>query len=627
MEGRKMTWICLGICILNGYLNPVVAQPSKFYWQQKITYAMTVTMDVRSNRFDAHQSITYKNNSPDALTRLYFHLYFNAFQPGSEMDIRSQTIPDPDPRIGSRISNLSEEEQGFQKITKLQQGGRDLKYNVKGTILEVFPSQPIQPGQSIKLEMDYTAQVPLQIRRSGRDNAEGIRYSMSQWYPKMCEYDHLGWHTDPYIGREFYGVWGDFAVEITIDSSYTIGGTGLLKNAKQIGHGYGGKSKHPDRLTTWQFEAKNVHDFVWAADPDYVHNIHHCKNGVVFHMYYQPSETNNRNWKKLPSIMEEALNYANEHFGVYPYSQFSFIQAGDGGMEYPMATLITGNRPLGSLVGVAVHEFLHAWYYNTLGFNESLYYWMDEGFTNYAELRVIDHLKAKGIIPGEPDEFLYDSDFKSYYTIFTRGIEESLSTHADHFEYNSAYGFAAYNKGSIFLHQLEYVIGSDPFNKGLLEFYNTWKFKHPDADDLLKIMEKNSGLQLDWYKEYMVYTTKTIDYAIDSLMDIQDHTWIHLVNYGKMPMPLDMEVKMLDGTSSFYTIPLDLMLGSKKQADPSGKAYTVLPAWDWVNPEYLFNLPFGVSKIKEIIIDPLHRMADQDRNNNVWPRMEEETKE
>ena len=171
MDCLKMTWICLGICLLNGYINPVVAQPPKFYWQQKITYDMKVTMDVRANQFDAHQSITYKNNSPDALTRLYFHLYFNAFQPGSEMDIRSQTIPDPDPRIGSRISNLSEEEEGFQKITKLQQGGRDLKFMVKGTILEVIPLQPVKPGQTIKLEMDYTAQVPLQIRRSGRDNA------------------------------------------------------------------------------------------------------------------------------------------------------------------------------------------------------------------------------------------------------------------------------------------------------------------------------------------------------------------------------------------------------------------------------------------------------------------------
>lgn len=620
MMARKMTMICLISSICLGLFG----QASKYYWQQRIRYNMVVNMDIASNQFTAHQSIAYTNNSPDELNKLYFHLYFNAFQPGSQMDVRSQTIPDPDPRIGSRISTLKPEEQGFQKINMLQQNGDDLKFSVKGTILEVIPSQPVKPGQTIRLEMDYTAQVPIQIRRSGRDNAEGIRYSMSQWYPKMCEYDHAGWHTEQYVAREFYGVWGDFYVTINIDSSYIIGATGTLKNAKSIAHGYGGKPKRQGKITSWQFEAKNVHDFVWAADPDYVHEIYKCKNGVTFHMFYQASENNTRNWKKLPAIMEEALNYANEHFGVYPYDQFSFIQGGDGGMEYPMATLITGNRPLVSLVGVAVHEFMHAWYYNTLGFNENWYYWMDEGFANYAELRVIDHLKAKGLLPGSPDEFLFDGDFKNYYTVVTRGIEEPLGTHADHFEHNNAYSFAAYGKGSIFLHQLEYIIGTDPFNKGLLEFYNTWKFKHPGPDDLMLIMEKLSGLQLDWYKEYMVYTTKTIDYALDSIMDINQHTWVHLVNYGLMPMPLDIEVKWTDGTSTYYTIPLDLMLGVKKQMDPARKEYKVLPTWNWTNPEFLFDLPVAVEKIKSITIDPLHRMADQDRNNNTWPPLEED---
>jgi len=624
MVARKMRLICPLYCILIGHLGSITAQATKYYWQQEITYKMSVNLDVQSNQFNAHQSISYKNNSPDALTKLYFHLYFNAFQPGSEMDVRSQTISDPDPRIGSRINALTEEEQGFQRIKKLQQGGHDLAFKVRGTILEVIPNQPLKPGQTIKLEMDYVAQVPLQIRRSGRDNAEGIRYSMSQWYPKMCEYDHQGWHTEPYIAREYYGVWGDFDVTINLDSTYTVAATGILKNAKTIAHGYGGKSKQKSKTNTWHFLAENVHDFVWAADPDYVHETYTCKNGVIFHTFYQASESNNRNWKKLPGIMEEVLNYSNKNFGVYPYSRYSFVQAGDGGMEYPMATLITGNRPLVSLVGVSVHEFLHSWYYGVLGFNESLYYWMDEGFTNYAELRVIEHLKAKGLIPGESSEFPFDGDFKNYYTIVTRGIEEPLTTHADHFEYNAAYSFAAYGKGSIFLHQLEYVIGTEAFDQGLLNFYNKWKFKHPDADDLIMSMEEASGLQLDWYKEYMVYTTKTIDYAIDSFLDIHQHTWVHLVNYGKMPMPVDVMVNMVDGATLYYTIPLDLMLGAKSQQDPLGKNYSVLPAWDWVNPEYLFDLPIAADKIKQITIDPFHRMADLDRINNEWPPSSED---
>jgi aminopeptidase N len=446
---------------------------------------------------------------------------------------------------------------------------------------------------------------------------------MSQWFPKMCEYDRSGWHTDPYIGREFYGVWGDFDVTIVIDSAYTVAATGTLKNAKQIAHGYGGKPKRKLSTNTWHFMAKNVHDFVWTADPDYIHDTYRCKNGVVFHMFYQDNEQYTRNWKKLPSIMEEALNYANEKFGIYPYPQYSFIQGGDGGMEYPMATLFTGNRPLVSLVGVSVHEFLHSWFYGLLGFNESYYYWMDEGFTNYAEIKVTEHLKSKGLLPGDVNPFPFEGDYKNYYTIVTRGIEEPLSTHADHFEFNSAYSIAAYTKGSIFLNQMEYIVGTNPFASGMLDFFNRWKYKHPVPDDLILSMEKASGLQLEWYRDYMVFSSKTIDYSIDSIYTQGQMTIAELNNFGKMPMPVDVKVTLKDGSSHYFTIPLDLMLGSKSQMDPAGKPYTVLEEWKWVMPVYWLVVPFDKSSIEEISLDPLHAMADMDRLNNVWPRKNE----
>ena len=126
------------------------------------------------------------------------------------MDVRSRTLPDPDPRVGERILHLDQDEIGYQKIRKLTQNGVPLNYGVIGTILEVMLAKPIMPGKTAIFEMEYEAQVPLQVRRNGRDNKEGIRYSMSQWYPKMCEYDQYGWHANPYIGREFYGVWGGF---------------------------------------------------------------------------------------------------------------------------------------------------------------------------------------------------------------------------------------------------------------------------------------------------------------------------------------------------------------------------------------------------------------------------------
>jgi hypothetical protein len=155
------------------------------------------------------------------------------------MDVRSRLIEDPDRRVGDRILGLKEDEVGYQKIDKLTQDGKKLKYQVEGTILEVELAKPLLPGQATVFEMDFNAQVPLQVRRSGRDNKEGVRYSMTQWYPKMVEYDYQGWNANPYIGREFHGVWGSFDVKIQIDKSYVLGGTGYVQNPEVVQHGYG----------------------------------------------------------------------------------------------------------------------------------------------------------------------------------------------------------------------------------------------------------------------------------------------------------------------------------------------------------------------------------------------------
>ena len=619
MPRYKFQYSCLFIVFffLTMPANLLTAQPSKCYWQQEIKYKMDVRMDVTTNRFAGRQLIRYKNNSPDRLDKVFFHLYLNAFQPGSAMDVRSRTLPDPDPRVADRIQNLTADEIGYQVIRKLTQNGRPLQFEVAGTILEVQLANPISPGQSVVFEMEYEAQVPLQVRRNGRDNREDIRYSMSQWYPKLCEYDENGWHANPYIGREFYGVWGDFDVSITIDSDYTVAASGILLNAKQIGHGYAPEPKTKPANLTWRFRAQNVHDFVWAADPDYQHDIYHCKNGIILHTFYESNPEYDANWKALPSIMEEAIEFINSRYGKYPYPVYSFIQGGDGGMEYPMATLITGRRSITSLVGVSVHELLHSWYQMVLGFDESHYYWMDEGFTDFVETKVMQHLREKGMIPGEVKEFPYEDAYKNYFSIVEKGIEEPMTTHADHFDFNTSYGIAAYVKGAVFLHQLEYVIGQPAFEKGMPAFYNAWKFKHPDADDFIRIMEKVSGLELDWYKEYMVYSTKTVDYAIDTAYQKDDKTMIRLARISNFPMPVDVVVTLKNGSSMAYTIPLDIMRGSKIESC-NNTLFTLLKDWNWVNPTYEMETTFRLDEIASIEIDPSKRLADINPENNIW---------
>lgn len=581
-------------------------------WQQRVEYKMDVKLDVKNHRFSGIQNLTYHNNSPDTLGRVFYHLYFNAFQPGSMMDIRSSTIEDPDPRVGNRISKLKDGEYGRLNVSTLRQDNKTIEFREVGTILEVILAEPVLPGKSTQLDMEFTGQVPIQIRRSGRDSREGIAYSMSQWYPKLCEYDYMGWHANPYIAREFHGVWGSFDVKLMLDAKYTVGGTGYLQNPNEVGHGYqdpGVKVKSSKGDLTWHFKADNVHDFMWAADPDYTHIKAKVPEGPTLHFFYQKSEKTEKSWSQLPEFTVKAFQYMNKQFGKYPYEQFSVVQGGDGGMEYPMSTLVTGERSLSSLVGVTVHELIHSWFQGVLAFNESLYPWMDEGFTSYATDRTMRHL-----FDPSGRQIPHKGAYGGYFYNAQSGKEEPLTTHADHYLTNTSYGINAYNKGSVFLHQLSYIIGEEIMMKGMRRFFNAWKFQHPNPNDFIRIMEKTSGIQLRWYLEHWMNTTNQIDYGIRSITAKGRNTIVKLERAGNMMMPVDLEVELKSGSKRLYYIPLRMMRGAKQPSD--NIKWIELESWPWVEPVYELTIDVAIDDIKRIEIDPSRRMADVDRDNN-----------
>uniref|UniRef100_UPI0026ED1558 M1 family metallopeptidase n=1 Tax=Mesonia mobilis TaxID=369791 RepID=UPI0026ED1558 len=465
------------------------------------------------------------------------------------------------------------------------------------------------PGESTTFEMEFEGQVPVQIRRSGRNNAEGVALSMTQWYPKLAEYDFEGWHADPYIGREFHGVWGDFDVKITIDKDYILGGTGYLQNPEEIGYGYqeeGQKVKRKGKKITWHFNAPNVHDFTWAADPDFIHDKLKAEDGTMLHFLYKDNDEIKENWKKLQPKTAELLAYYNEHIGQYPYDQYSVIQGGDGGMEYGMCTLITGERSYESLVGVTAHEFAHSWFQFILATNESQHEWMDEGFTTY-----ISSLAENEILNKNNDNPLSGS-YRGYNYLANSGQEQPLTTHADRYQTNMGYGIGAYSKGSVFLAQLGYVIGEENLAKTLKRYYQEWKFKHPTPNDFIRVAEKVSGAELSWYLNDWTRTTNTVDYSIKSVEAAGNGSEIVLERIGQMPMPIEVEVTFDDNYTQNYYIPLALMRWEQKN---NGNQ---LEDWDWGHPTYTFEIE--KTGVKKIEIDASQQMADVDRSNNVWEK-------
>jgi len=287
-------------------------------------------------------------------------------------------------------------------------------------------------------------------------------------------------------------------------------------------------------------------------------------------------------------------------------------------MEYPMSTLITGERSLNSLVGVSVHELMHSWYQMALGTNEALYAWMDEGFTSYASSRVMNHLAGEGLLPGRSErENPHIGSYAGYIRIAMSPNEEPLITHSDHFVTNRAYGTASYSKGAVFLHQLSSVIGQEALDRTLLRYFYTWKGKHPNSNDFIRIAEKESGLELDWYREYFVNTTHTIDYGVEDATGDGDVTRVTLRRMGLMPMPLDVLVTMKDGSQQLFHIPLRIMRGNKPKEDQyDGTEYLVAEDWPWTHPSYELAVPESLDNIDSIVIDPTGRVADVDRANN-----------
>lgn len=591
------------------------------YWQQAADYTMEIDIDEKKFQYDGKMKLVYTNNSPDDLEKVYLHLYYNAFQPGSAMDHRLRNIADPDSRMvtkgadgkpKSRIAELSPEDIGFHKIHHIRQNGKDLTFDVSGTIMTVHLAEVLKSGQQAVFEMEWKAQIPQIIRRGGKHTTEGIDFSMTQWYPKMAHYDHFGWHLDEYIGREFAAPFADFDVKINIHKDYIIGSSGKLQNPNEVkGYVKGAKQKVNKNKTTWHFKADQILDFAWGADKDYVVSKREMNNGPTLYFLRKNDDKIKENWEKAEGITMQFFDFMNQTFGQYPWETYSIIQGGDGGMEYGTSTLITGNRNLESLVGVIFHEVAHSWFQQMFAINETVHEWMDEGFTSYAHQLGDLFIQGKTI---EPNPNL--DAYGSYFQLVEAGIEEPMSLLADYYDYNYAYSIQAYVKGQVYLIQLGYIIGDENLKNTFKEFYNIWKFKHPQPNDFTRIAEKVSGLNLKWYDNLFINTTRSIDYSVQSVTDQA----IHLENLSNFPMPIDLFVEYEDGSRELFYIP-NLELRGEKEFENleiyQGIKRTTLEPWAWTNPNYTVEVS---KKVKKVIIDPTQRLADRNYSNNIFVR-------
>ncbi len=609
-----MTRGVLSLLVFTG--NYLVAQSD---WQQEVRTTIACRL------FPAHrlvlgiERLTYINHSPDTLRELHFHLYVNAFQRNSDMH-RYQIR-----RYGrSVIDALPEALHGKNIVTSARLAdGQSLPFRTSGTILTVPLTHNLLPDDSVTVELDFAVQVPALIRRMGWVSREGIEYTMAQWYPRICAYDEEGWHREPYLAREFYGEFGSFDVSITVPAPYVVGATGwpsggsdALDRLNRILGFWSDQLKIQDSVQTrtYTYTASPVHDFAWGSDPQYlVREID--VDGTTVRLLHTAEVAGK--WSRAGEFATKILHYMRDHVGAYPYPILTVAQGGDGGMEYPTLTFITGNRGEFSLASVMAHEIVHNWFQGMLANNELKDAWFDEGITSYYTTRIMEHVfgnYAMSEYEGDfqkkhfPKEDAFVKTITGYRQWAKGGFEEPATTHADSFATDESYSYGAYYKGQIFMNAMEYLLGRDTLDQCMREFFAEYRCRHVSLKTMRSFFERRLNSNLEWMFESWLRTTQTCDYELSSVSTSGPNVRVQVARRGDLRMPVDVYVRGRSGLTYGFRVPLH-----RTHPVPSG--LRVLDEWDQNESSRAFLIPVD-EPVSEVRIDTTQRLPETNRLNN-----------
>ncbi len=599
--------------------------PNKAYWQQDVYYNIKAKIDEETDIITAAEQLTYTNNSPDELDVVYFHLYQNAFQPDSYLEeLQFQNGKNPKygdyeaQKLGTIINNITA-------------NGLNVKTELDNTILKVYLPNALKTNNSITFDIEFQTYFDSGDlrRRMAIFNSWGFKhYNGVHWYPRICVYDaKFGWTKDQHLGKEFYGDFGGFDVELDFASDFVVGATGFLLNRDEVLpkelrekldiENFKDKpwNSTPSVITPylkgerkiWKFHAENVHDFSFTADPTYRIGEAWWQDKVCYSLAQEPHASR---WQNAAEYAAKIIKVFSEDFGRYTYHKMIVADARSG-MEYPMLTLDSGEDP--SYRGLLVHEIGHNWFFGQVGNNETYRALLDEGFTQF--------LTAWGLIKIDGDYLVTNKTtdkYKAHFEKPTKAIDSRvyyayindatkyndpvIATHSDCFNGALRHGGGyrhVYYKTASMLYNLQYVLGDELFLDAMKHYFNTWKMAHPYTEDFRNTIIQYTKVDLNWFFDQWLESQKRIDYSVKA----KGNT-ITFNRKSRMQMPIDFRVIAKDGKTYDYHIPNNWFV---KNTDA-----TVLPkwhGWDLIHPEYstIIDIPSG---ILEVIIDPTNRLAD-----------------
>ncbi|MBI2722653.1 MAG: M1 family metallopeptidase [Bacteroidetes bacterium] len=614
-------------------------KPFEGYWQQDVHYNIKANLNDSTDILTGKEELIYWNNSPYDISYVYFHLYNNAQNKDS---YAADLYKNNDYNL--KFSKYRAENLGT-KVTKINALGQELKTELDNTILKVYLPKPVKSGESVTFNIDFETYFDKEAIRNRMKLFKTFgnkHFDIVHWYPRIAVIDRkFAWTTDQHMDHEFYADFGSFYVEMTLPNNYIGDGTGVLINEQEVLPDTLRKKldisnflkkpfnsppstiiKKDGSTKTWKFSAINVHDFAFTADPTY--RIGETNwNGVRCIALVQ--EPHAAGWYNASAYIAKVLEVNSYNIGPYHYPKMICADAQDG-MEYPMLTLDGGWDP--NYRSLFVHEMTHNWFFGMLGTNETYRAFMDEGFTQFYTADTYQFIDGPIELEPEPkskylqrftdrkrvlDNEIYNSYFNN---TVVKNEEVTLNTHSDDFNggirHGGGYG-QVYTKTAAMLKNMEYVLGRALFDKAMQHYFNQWKICHPYPEDFRNSIIMYTGIDLNWFFDQWLETSKTIDYSIGKIKRKKNDVYeITFKRKGSMQMPIDFVVIDKNDSARHYYIP-------NTWFEKPTKA-TTLPRWiGWgpkLKPTYTATLNIG-TKIKNVIIDPSYRLADVDMTNNV----------
>jgi hypothetical protein len=544
---------------------------SSQYWQQKADYTIDVTLNDKEKTLDAFEKIIYTNQSPDTLYFIWFHLWPNAYK-NDKTAFSDQAL-----ELGETDFYFSgKEEKGYINHLDFKVDGVTAKtedHPQHIDIIKLVLPKPLLPGQQITIATPFHEKLPFNFSRGGYD---GRSFQITQWYPKPAVYDKNGWHPMPYLDQgEFYSEFGSFDVRITVPKNYIVAATGELQTEeekqwlekRELSNSEVVKPKRANtqhvttrtnktrttkkptaeqplattEFKTIRYKQDSVHDFAWFADTGFIVKKDTCQlaSGKIIQVQSFYTRAGESIWKNSVEYAKDALRFYSNEIGEYPYNVASVVQGPQsfgGGMEYPTITLIAPVASSKRLDDVIAHELGHNWFYGILASNERDHPWMDEGINSFYEYK---YMEAKyGMTKAM--ELLFQ-------TIAVRKKDQPIETPSEQLnEIN--YGVVAYYKTAEWMRLLESEMGKQAFKTQMHNYFEQWKFKHPQPENFKASFQPVLGSQAD--SIFSLLTTKGI-FASNKLSGFKVVTPFSIKDYLQHPAKNILLLSPAAGVNSY----------------------------------------------------------------------------